>query len=60
MGIMDSLYTTALRDRHFLFHAVIRIIEMIAIREAGETRIDKNFYLGDNLPLDLAKKIRNI
>ncbi|MFA6636600.1 MAG: hypothetical protein WCV56_05820 [Candidatus Omnitrophota bacterium] len=60
MGILEGLYTTALRNRYFLFHAVIRIIETIAKREAGEARVDKDLYLGDNLPLDLAKGIRNI
>jgi len=58
-SIFDNIYVVALKNKHFLPHAVLFIIGMIAKRKAEEIKNDEALYLGDNLPLDLAERIRN-
>ena len=58
-NIFDNVYVVALKNKHFLPHAVLFLIGMIAKRKAEEVKNDETIYLGDNLPLDLAGRIKN-
>jgi len=58
-NIFDNVYVVALKNKHFLPHAALFIIGMIAKRKAEEVKNDEALYLGDNLPLDLAERIKN-
>ena len=59
MDIIDNTYIIALKNKHFLPHAVLFIIGMIAKRKTEENRKDESPYFGDNLPLNLAERIKN-
>jgi len=59
MDILDNLYIVSVKNKHFLPHAVLFVIGMIAKRTIKEPEEDVVKYLGDNMPLDLLDRIKN-
>jgi len=60
MDIMDNVYIVALKNKHFLPHAVLFVIGMIARRKTEESKKDDTSYLGDNVPLNLLDRIKHV
>jgi len=59
MDELNNLYILSVKNKHFLPHAVLFIMGMIAKRTIKEIESDGTRYLGDNLPLDLLDRIKN-
>lgn len=59
MDLMNNVYIVALKNKHFLPHAVLFIIGMIAGKKLYNKRRESAEYFGDNLPLNLIERIRH-
>ncbi|MBL7157224.1 MAG: hypothetical protein ISS92_03565 [Candidatus Omnitrophica bacterium] len=60
MDILDNLYIVSVKNKHFLPHAVLFVIGMIAKRTIREHEKEVVKYLGDNIPLNLLDRIKNV
>lgn len=57
---LDNIYLIAVKNKGFLPHALLLVIGMIIKKNGWDVRrADGSDYLGDNLPLDLADRIKN-
>ena len=59
MDELNNLYILSVKNKHMIPHAMFLVMGMIARRKASEISEDNVSYLGDNLPLDLVKRIKN-
>ena len=59
MDILDNLYIVSVKNKGFLPHAVLFIIGLIAKKGIAREEESSIRYLGDNLPLNLADRIKN-
>ena len=60
MELFDNLYIVSVKNKHVLPAAVLFVIGMIAKgRRIEKEKTTETPYFGDNVPLDLAERIRN-
>ena len=59
MDELNNLYILSVKNKHFLPHAILFVMGMIARRTIKEIGNDEVSYLGDNLPLNLANRIKH-